>query len=208
MKESEPTFFVQKVLPLLQRNGIVHFLGFGNRLGFDPMPSSLQVPRIPKKHLHGINWSCIKASYLNASWVLWALSYYVTLHQLLLENVSGLLSTVHGRRWASSEHKPSKADWLYVILKDKAHQVWMLLFFFRNVLQDDVCLLVSWQIYIVTVNTTADCRTSACVRGNDELGAFGMTAFLGCVCRFCAGFRVGVNNELEWIMFSSSDKWM
>ena len=42
-KESKPIYFVKAVLPLLLKNGIVHFLGFGNRLAFDPMPSNLQV---------------------------------------------------------------------------------------------------------------------------------------------------------------------
>ncbi|KAK4858003.1 hypothetical protein QYF36_009490 [Acer negundo] len=40
--EAMPIDYVKKVLPLLVRNGIVHFLGFGNRLGFDPLPSELQ----------------------------------------------------------------------------------------------------------------------------------------------------------------------
>lgn len=43
MKESKPIHFVNSVLPLLLRNGVVHLLGFGNRLGFDPMPFKLQV---------------------------------------------------------------------------------------------------------------------------------------------------------------------
>ncbi|KAH7571949.1 hypothetical protein JRO89_XS04G0172400 [Xanthoceras sorbifolium] len=47
MKEAKPIDYVKKVLPLLVRNGIVHFLGFGNRLGFDPLPSELQVKDIP-----------------------------------------------------------------------------------------------------------------------------------------------------------------
>ncbi|XP_042519780.1 O-fucosyltransferase 8-like isoform X1 [Macadamia integrifolia] len=42
IKEAKPTDFIETVLPLLQRNGIVHFLGFGNRLGFDPLPFELQ----------------------------------------------------------------------------------------------------------------------------------------------------------------------
>ncbi|CBI30704.3 hypothetical protein VitviT2T_015228 [Vitis vinifera] len=41
-KEAKPIEYVQKVLPLLLRNGVVHFLGFGNRLGFDPLPFKLQ----------------------------------------------------------------------------------------------------------------------------------------------------------------------
>lgn len=47
MKEAKPIDYVTKVLPVLVRNGVVHFLGFGNRLGFDPLPSELQVKDIP-----------------------------------------------------------------------------------------------------------------------------------------------------------------
>ncbi|KAK2972551.1 hypothetical protein RJ640_022402 [Escallonia rubra] len=46
-KEASPHEYVEIILPLLLRNGIVHFLGFGNRLGFDPVSSELQfVPKI------------------------------------------------------------------------------------------------------------------------------------------------------------------
>lgn len=41
-KEATPHEYIKNVLPLLQRNGVVHFLGFGNRLGFDPFPFNLQ----------------------------------------------------------------------------------------------------------------------------------------------------------------------
>ncbi|KAK2979857.1 hypothetical protein RJ640_026599 [Escallonia rubra] len=41
-KEASPREYVEIILPLLLRNEIVHFLGFGNRLGFDPVPSELQ----------------------------------------------------------------------------------------------------------------------------------------------------------------------
>ncbi|CAN6169748.1 unnamed protein product [Urochloa humidicola] len=41
-KEAEPSEFVKSVLPILQQNGVVHFLGFGNRLGFDSVPLHLQ----------------------------------------------------------------------------------------------------------------------------------------------------------------------
>ncbi|KAK9267254.1 hypothetical protein L1049_009676 [Liquidambar formosana] len=41
-KEAKPIEYVKKVLPLLLQNGVVHFLGFGNRLGFDPLPFKLQ----------------------------------------------------------------------------------------------------------------------------------------------------------------------
>ncbi|KAK2998451.1 hypothetical protein RJ639_023984 [Escallonia herrerae] len=42
-KEASPHEYVEMILPLLLRNGIVHFLGFGNRLGFDPVPAELQL---------------------------------------------------------------------------------------------------------------------------------------------------------------------
>lgn len=45
-KEAKPIDYVRKVLPILVRNGVVHFLGYGNRLGFDPLPSKLQVKDI------------------------------------------------------------------------------------------------------------------------------------------------------------------
>lgn len=43
VKEATPADYIQIVLPLLLRNGVVHFLGYANRLGFDPMPSNIQV---------------------------------------------------------------------------------------------------------------------------------------------------------------------
>lgn len=42
-KEATPDEYIKNILPILVRNGVVHFLGFGNRLGFDPLPSDLQV---------------------------------------------------------------------------------------------------------------------------------------------------------------------
>jgi hypothetical protein len=42
-KEAAPSEFIKAVLPILQQNGVVHFLGFGNRLGFDSVPVHLQV---------------------------------------------------------------------------------------------------------------------------------------------------------------------
>lgn len=44
-KEAEPSEFVKSILPILQQNGVVHFLGFGNRLGFDSVPVHLQVKK-------------------------------------------------------------------------------------------------------------------------------------------------------------------
>ncbi|RDX82358.1 hypothetical protein CR513_36867, partial [Mucuna pruriens] len=41
-KEATPADYIKIVLPLLLRNGVVHFLGYGNRLGFDPFPSDIQ----------------------------------------------------------------------------------------------------------------------------------------------------------------------
>ncbi|XP_020245965.1 uncharacterized protein At1g04910 isoform X2 [Asparagus officinalis] len=41
-KESKPIHFLNVIRPLLLKNGVVHFLGFGNRVAFDPMPKNLQ----------------------------------------------------------------------------------------------------------------------------------------------------------------------
>ncbi|XP_051124925.1 O-fucosyltransferase 8 isoform X1 [Andrographis paniculata] len=41
-KEATPDEYIKNILPILLRNGVVHFLGFGNRLGFDPLPAELQ----------------------------------------------------------------------------------------------------------------------------------------------------------------------
>ncbi|GJV22653.1 O-fucosyltransferase 8 isoform X1 [Tanacetum coccineum] len=41
-KEATPAEYIEKILPILLKNGVVHFLGYGNRLGFDPLPSNLQ----------------------------------------------------------------------------------------------------------------------------------------------------------------------
>jgi hypothetical protein len=43
MKESKPSFYVKKILPILLKNRVVRFIGFGNRLSFDPIPFELQV---------------------------------------------------------------------------------------------------------------------------------------------------------------------
>ncbi|XP_002966670.2 O-fucosyltransferase 15 [Selaginella moellendorffii] len=42
MKESKPGFYIQRVLPILLRNRVVYFSGFGNRLSFDPIPFEIQ----------------------------------------------------------------------------------------------------------------------------------------------------------------------
>ncbi|KAH9329534.1 hypothetical protein KI387_001642, partial [Taxus chinensis] len=42
MKEAKPSFYITHILPLLLRNRVVHFVGFGNRLTFDPIPFELQ----------------------------------------------------------------------------------------------------------------------------------------------------------------------
>ncbi|CAI0467715.1 unnamed protein product [Linum tenue] len=42
MKEAKPSFYLKNILPLLHKNKVVHFVGFGNRLAFDPIPFDLQ----------------------------------------------------------------------------------------------------------------------------------------------------------------------
>jgi len=46
-KEATTGDYIKTVLPLLLKNGVVHLLGFGNRLGFDPLPFELQVDKYP-----------------------------------------------------------------------------------------------------------------------------------------------------------------
>ncbi|PSR98637.1 GDP-fucose protein O-fucosyltransferase protein [Actinidia chinensis var. chinensis] len=41
-KEATPDDYAKIVFPLLLKNGVVHFLGFANRLGFDALPFELQ----------------------------------------------------------------------------------------------------------------------------------------------------------------------
>ncbi|KAK2644562.1 hypothetical protein Ddye_019757 [Dipteronia dyeriana] len=41
-KESKPSFYLKNILPILFKNRAVHFLGFANRLAFDPIPFQLQ----------------------------------------------------------------------------------------------------------------------------------------------------------------------
>lgn len=42
MKEAKPSFYLKKILPILFKSRVVHFVGFGNRLAFDPIPFQLQ----------------------------------------------------------------------------------------------------------------------------------------------------------------------
>ncbi|KAK4284324.1 hypothetical protein QN277_001175 [Acacia crassicarpa] len=41
-KEAPPSFYLKHILPILLKNQVVHFVGFGNRLAFDPIPFGLQ----------------------------------------------------------------------------------------------------------------------------------------------------------------------
>ncbi|KAI7752096.1 hypothetical protein M8C21_023107 [Ambrosia artemisiifolia] len=41
-KEARPSFYLKYILPLLTKNKVVHFVGFGNRLASDPIPYHLQ----------------------------------------------------------------------------------------------------------------------------------------------------------------------
>uniref|UniRef100_A0A0E0L9U8 O-fucosyltransferase family protein n=1 Tax=Oryza punctata TaxID=4537 RepID=A0A0E0L9U8_ORYPU len=42
MKEAKPSLYVKKILPILLKNRVIHLVGFGNRLSFDPIPFQLQ----------------------------------------------------------------------------------------------------------------------------------------------------------------------
>lgn len=43
VKEAKPSFYKKYILPILHKNRVVHFLGFGNRLASDPLPFQVQV---------------------------------------------------------------------------------------------------------------------------------------------------------------------
>ncbi|KAL8153884.1 hypothetical protein V2J09_011644 [Rumex salicifolius] len=55
VKEAKPSDYTRLVRPILLRNGIVHLLGFGNRLGFDPLPSKIQKLRC-KCNFHALKF--------------------------------------------------------------------------------------------------------------------------------------------------------
>lgn len=42
MKEAKPSFYLKHILPILRKNRVVHFIGYGNRLSSDPIPFQLQ----------------------------------------------------------------------------------------------------------------------------------------------------------------------
>ncbi|XP_073061370.1 O-fucosyltransferase 8-like isoform X1 [Primulina eburnea] len=54
-KEATPEEYTENILPILIRNGVVHFLGFGNRLGFNSMPSDVQKLRC-KCNFHALKF--------------------------------------------------------------------------------------------------------------------------------------------------------
>lgn len=75
MKEATPIDYLTKTLPLLLQNGVVHFLGFGNRLGFDPLPSKLQVMDITWRFKYYIvTGQILNAEKLNVNKNLFAMS--------------------------------------------------------------------------------------------------------------------------------------
>ncbi|KRH02015.1 hypothetical protein GLYMA_17G010400v4 [Glycine max] len=41
-KEAKPSFYLKHILPIIIKNQVVHFVGFGNRLAFDPIAFELQ----------------------------------------------------------------------------------------------------------------------------------------------------------------------
>lgn len=42
-KEAKPSFYLKHILPIILKNQVVHFVGFGNRLAFDPIAFELQM---------------------------------------------------------------------------------------------------------------------------------------------------------------------
>ncbi|KAL1289049.1 hypothetical protein HN51_057498 [Arachis hypogaea] len=55
-KEATSADYIKIVLPILLKNGFVHFLGYGNRLGFDPLPFDIQRLRC-KCNFHALKFA-------------------------------------------------------------------------------------------------------------------------------------------------------
>ncbi|KAL0704016.1 hypothetical protein Bca4012_070441 [Brassica carinata] len=55
MKEAKPDFYMKHILPILHKNKVIHFVGFSNRLAFDPMPFDLQRLRC-RCNFHALNF--------------------------------------------------------------------------------------------------------------------------------------------------------
>ncbi|CAA0193541.1 unnamed protein product [Arabidopsis thaliana] len=55
MKEAKPDFYMTHILPILLKNRVIHFVGFGNRLAFDPLPFELQRLRC-RCNFHALNF--------------------------------------------------------------------------------------------------------------------------------------------------------
>ncbi|CAN6479236.1 unnamed protein product [Victoria cruziana] len=55
-KEAKPSFFLNRILPILLQNRVVHFVGFAHRLAFDPVPVKLQRLRC-RCNFHALKFS-------------------------------------------------------------------------------------------------------------------------------------------------------
>ncbi|CAA7031128.1 unnamed protein product [Microthlaspi erraticum] len=58
VKEAKPDDYIKHVLPLLKKHGMVHLFGFGNRLGFDPLPFDVQRLRCKCNFLQRLRCKC------------------------------------------------------------------------------------------------------------------------------------------------------
>ncbi|CAE5958787.1 unnamed protein product [Arabidopsis arenosa] len=56
VKEAKPVDYIEHVLPLLKKYGMVHLFGYGNRLGFDPLPFDVQRLRC-KCNFHALKFA-------------------------------------------------------------------------------------------------------------------------------------------------------
>ncbi|KAF8048260.1 hypothetical protein N665_2585s0003 [Sinapis alba] len=56
IKEAKPDDYIEHVLPLLKKYGMVHLFGYGNRLGFDPLPFDVQRLRC-KCNFHALKFA-------------------------------------------------------------------------------------------------------------------------------------------------------
>ncbi|XP_034918512.1 O-fucosyltransferase 8 isoform X2 [Populus alba] len=105
VKEAKPIDYLTKVLPLLLQNGVVHLLGFGNRLGFDPLPSRLQKLRC-KCNFHALKF--VPKIQEAGSLLIRRIRKYDTAQRMLDKQLAGEFLPGSPSKKHDSERGPSK----------------------------------------------------------------------------------------------------
>ncbi|OMO65400.1 GDP-fucose protein O-fucosyltransferase [Corchorus olitorius] len=108
-KEAKPDDYVRSVLPILLQNRVVHFLGFGNRLGFDPLPPDLQKLRC-KCNFHALKF-VPKIQEVGSLLIKRIRKHYAAKRQLDKQLLGSFLPSI-----SSKEHNAAKGPSKYLAL--------------------------------------------------------------------------------------------